>query len=613
MLGLAAATAQARPDAYPLAAELRHAREHIGIDPPEARRMLAALRDEAARIGSLAARLEADEIECRLLTDIDAVAAVGLADAGVAAADAKATTRDAGPVLLNRLRLEACAASAMADTGRRAESDAALAALVERTAGDPDLAAARALALLERGVARSRSGALAEGQQDLLAACELSRQLDLPRDHELCMGHLANHYKRVGDLDDALRYLQQLIDAARARGASFDQAIYAFSLAQVHVKRGEWDAARRSFDEALSLKAFRQDPANVAYAEGGIGDVLLRSGRPREAEQHLLRSLEALGELSDVKQRLRTTIALATARARLDAAPAALRSLGAIEAPLRALADPVLLAQWFDAEAESRAAAGDWPAAYRALAAFRTIDADVQRQRLSDQSARLRMQFNREKDALDLASLRTLNERGQQLRRTQAIAIALFVLLLAASLAYAVHKVREARRLRTLALSDELTGLPNRRAVLAAAQTLHRDALRGGHAGFNVLVVDVDHFKRINDSHGHAVGDEVLRHLAQLLPASLRASDRLGRIGGEEFLAVLPEVSAEQALAVAERMRRSIERSPAATSAGDLPLSVSIGLASMREGNSSLAELIRLADLALYQAKAQGRNQVVGT
>ena len=164
--------------------------------------------------------------------------------------------------------------------------------------------------------------------------------------------------------------------------------------------------------------------------------------------------------------------------------------------------------------------------------------------------------------------------------------------------------------MRALASTDELTGLPNRRAVFAYAESLmHLVRSRGGQ--LSVLMIDVDRFKRVNDAHGHSVGDEVLRHIARTLLAGLRSRDRLGRLGGEEFVVFLPDASVDQALQIAERMREGIECTPVATSAGQLRVTISIGVSEVIDASDSVSLMLARADAALYKAKAGGRNAVV--
>lgn len=159
------------------------------------------------------------------------------------------------------------------------------------------------------------------------------------------------------------------------------------------------------------------------------------------------------------------------------------------------------------------------------------------------------------------------------------------------------------------ATHDRLTGLLNRGAILDfLQQALERQ--QRDHGCTAVVLADLDHFKAINDGHGHLVGDAVLQEAAQRMRAVLRPYDRIGRYGGEEFMVVLPDSDAEQAAKVAERMRAAVAGEPIATSAGPLPASASLGIAVARGGPIDANDLIATADTALYRAKQAGRNRV---
>lgn len=164
----------------------------------------------------------------------------------------------------------------------------------------------------------------------------------------------------------------------------------------------------------------------------------------------------------------------------------------------------------------------------------------------------------------------------------------------------------------SLALTDSLTGLYNRRYLEVHLGNLMQRVLQGGRP-FVLLVIDIDHFKRVNDSHGHAAGDEVLRELADRLVHSVRNFDLVARIGGEEFVVVMPDAAPEVATAVAERLCRRVASKPFTISQpmGQLGVTVSIGSATARGEDERLDTLLKRADEALYRAKRRGRNQVV--
>ncbi|NYZ14259.1 GGDEF domain-containing protein [Azospirillum sp. RWY-5-1] len=177
-------------------------------------------------------------------------------------------------------------------------------------------------------------------------------------------------------------------------------------------------------------------------------------------------------------------------------------------------------------------------------------------------------------------------------------------------LVIAMANERTMHRLRRLADRDELTGLYNRRAFMRTADEALRHAqARGGD--LSLVLFDLDHFKRVNDTHGHLVGDQVLRVAAETVMAALREADAPGRYGGEEFCVLLPGLGIPAALEVAERIRGSLEDVRIDTPTGPLRISASLGVAGLAHGAASVPELLALADAALYRAKAEGRNRVV--
>jgi two-component system, cell cycle response regulator len=162
------------------------------------------------------------------------------------------------------------------------------------------------------------------------------------------------------------------------------------------------------------------------------------------------------------------------------------------------------------------------------------------------------------------------------------------------------------------AAHDHLTGLWNRGAIMELLQRETQRTVRIGEP-LGVMMVDVDHFKRINDSYGHQTGDAVLREVTHRLLESVRNYDYIGRYGGEEFLIVLTACAPADLVATSERMRACVSGTPVDTEAGSIPVTISIGLATQHAGGSEDAmgeELVRAADSALYAAKANGRNRV---
>ena len=164
-------------------------------------------------------------------------------------------------------------------------------------------------------------------------------------------------------------------------------------------------------------------------------------------------------------------------------------------------------------------------------------------------------------------------------------------------------------RLEYTAATDYLTNLPNRRAVTEKGTAMF-DQADGAVSGFAVAVVDIDHFKAINDAYGHEVGDQALIHTANLLRRETRADDMVGRSGGEEFTVLFQGVDSTRASVTAERMRRALEAAEFVAEGQVIPITVSAGISARLDGDHSFEDVLRRADKALYLAKSRGRNRV---
>ncbi|MBE0696983.1 MAG: GGDEF domain-containing protein, partial [Anaerolineaceae bacterium] len=157
--------------------------------------------------------------------------------------------------------------------------------------------------------------------------------------------------------------------------------------------------------------------------------------------------------------------------------------------------------------------------------------------------------------------------------------------------------------------TDPLTGAFNRRYFLDFAQREYDLYQRHGHE-FSIIMIDLDHFKEVNDQYGHLSGDLVLNQVVQRILGELRVTDILARFGGEEFIILLPETGKSQAIQAAERIREVISRSPIQSNANNISVSASLGVAQLNNTIQNLEALIHQSDLALYHAKADGRNCV---
>ncbi|NTU71145.1 MAG: diguanylate cyclase [Coriobacteriia bacterium] len=351
------------------------------------------------------------------------------------------------------------------------------------------------------------------------------------------------------------------------------------------------------FDEALevALEAMRiSEEHGLTYLLMGVLDTLAevhrRTGDLDTAAAYSLRSLRLAGEHHSEPDRgdaLYTTALIALQQGRLDDALAAARDALAINTRHGRSIEEFYCHELLSRVQEQRGELG------AALEHYRRFH-DLERIRLNEEtSSRLaNLQVEHEvatarKDA-EIHRLRSLalEQEVEQRRIAQA-------------------------ELEAQASLDALTGLFNRRHVSVLSQELRREMAQGHRA--SLILIDIDHFKEINDTHGHFAGDRALVSIARLLRENARDADTPVRYGGDEFLVLLAGTGAEKAKDIAERLRNAIESEPVRYRGASIPITVSIGVASVGPGShQDMHDLIERADRALYAAKHAGRNCVVG-
>ncbi|MEJ2059908.1 MAG: diguanylate cyclase [Gammaproteobacteria bacterium] len=177
------------------------------------------------------------------------------------------------------------------------------------------------------------------------------------------------------------------------------------------------------------------------------------------------------------------------------------------------------------------------------------------------------------------------------------------------SLDISQQKARE-RVMAYHASHDAMTGLLNRTHMQTLLEKTHAQSHRSGRP-YSLILIDLDHFKRVNDNFGHQIGDAVLKEVTKTIRSGNREGDAMSRWGGEEFLCLLPDTDAQQATLIAERFRRRVENAPLETRWRDINITISAGVASYPQDSEHLSRLINLVDSALYEAKRSGRNKVV--
>jgi diguanylate cyclase (GGDEF)-like protein len=467
-----------------------------------------------------------------------------------------------------------------------------------------------------RGSAQSLLGEQAKALFDFLEAQRLYETVGSTTAAQSNLISIATIYRRLGEYDKAGDYLRQSMVSAQRKRDKQEQMVVNLQLGFLAIERGDAAAAVAPLQQALVLARETGSRQSVGSALLALAESSNARQQYAEALQHLERAAGEFQAVSDKSNTGMLALQSAEAHAGLGQHELAAREFDIAEANVRHSNNMRYLAELYEERSKNQEALGKPSAALADLKLKMKADAALARMAKTQITTLMSYQFDTERRELEnrkLGADKALKEQQlaalERVRGWQRLAILLAGVLLALMLWLAWRQWRQSRRLHRLALTDPLTGISNRRHI---EHMLHMavDEARRAHRALTVIMLDVDHFKRVNDSHGHPVGDQVLEQIVQACQGALRQFDRLGRMGGEEFLVVLPDTDLEGGLQVAERLRANVVAARPMVAGIELQLSISLGVAQLRHADTGAASLVRRADAALYHAKDNGRNRV---
>jgi diguanylate cyclase (GGDEF)-like protein len=432
----------------------------------------------------------------------------------------------------------------------------------------------------------------------------------------LAAGVLSTVLRAMGDYPQSLALNQEAIDWDLAQHAPLALSVDRFLRGRILILMRKYSEAIDEFDASRKLSAQLNDVQGVAFANVRVCEARLELRqlvKARASCENALRTFIA----SKFPDGVKDTLVLV---ARIDLAEGhperALPTLNEVLDHSGTDVLPLRVASLYEWRARANSALHNYREAYSDLTEYMSRYVATNDAERNKQAAGLRARFETdreiERNALLKRELDLSHEQSQrqaQQLRWNAIAAVSGVLVIALLIYFLVTNFRFRQQLVRLASQDSLTGLPNRRrtAELAGAALA---AATSSQKCLTIAIIDMDHFKYINDRCGHATGDYVLREFARMGAEALRAGDVLGRWGGEEFLLVMPETTPDMALATLERLRNLVFGIHLPPSGAGLHVSLSAGLATLEKQARSLDELIARADAALYVAKNEGRDLV---
>lgn len=482
-----------------------------------------------------------------------------------------------------------------------------------RRAGD-DRLVADGLSL--RGGRRSLLGNQALAIPDLLAAQRLYQAGGFRADAETLLLDIAISYRRMGDNAKALDYLRQNEAFAAQLGNQGQLTINLLQQAYLAEDSGRVDDALALYRRALALARARGSDYDAASVHLAMAWPAILQRDYRRALRLIDVATGIFDALGDRANDDMIALRRGQAYAGLGQHAKAMAEFARAAEALERSGNKRYLALLYRARAGSEQATGHKDDAIADLQRYIGLVESIRLAETSQQAQLLRSQFDADRREIENRRLereRVMRERQVQAllqaRRWQWTAIALASVLLLLLGGLVVRQLVRMRRLGEMAATDPLTGVANRRSIeqlgdeaVAAARSMHQPLC--------ALLLDIDHFKRVNDSHGHPCGDQVLARIAHACRDALRHIDLFGRYGGEEFLVLLPDTRLPYAWPVAERLRNAVAALSFDDLAPGLRVTVSIGMAQLGGGDGGLRELVARADAALYRAKANGRDRV---
>ncbi len=467
--------------------------------------------------------------------------------------------------------------------------------------------------LLTLGTLQFRENRSDQAVVSLTQAYQMSDAAGDRRQRMLVASALSKVMRELGDYRQALALNSEVLEWNAAHDETLTLSVTRYLRGIILHEMQEYDAALLAFLNARALSVTIGDEQGIAFADMRICDLMLDLGDTRNARTRCNDALQifaASGTVDVVKQTRSYLAEIDLAEGYAGRALTALNEIlanGAVDMP------PREVTPLYKLRAEANAARGNTVAAYADLDEYMRRYTNTMETRRIRQVAALHARFEIDREIDRNAALqRELSQsklRQDELQRRTLMAITAGSLAVALLTALLIGARSHRRQLAALANLDSLTGLPNRRHTAQRVQDALDRSARAGEA-LTIALIDLDHFKTINDRCGHASGDQVLKDFARLARETLRAGDTFGRWGGEEFLLAMPGATLDVALSVVERLRTVAQTIRIPNGPDGMKVSLSAGLAVNESQVQSLEALVARADIALYRAKHDGRNIV---
>lgn len=465
------------------------------------------------------------------------------------------------------------------------------------------------MALLARSRVLSNQYQAEAALKDLMQANEIFQRNQDKEYIGVTLSDIALIYQSTGDIEKAIEYFLESM--------KYDEADDLYTAVINHINLGDayTDAdkpvlAEQHLRQAIKIANELGDQNSLAFAVLRLGD--LKSGL-KQYEQALYLFEQALGYFILQQDRLmefNSRLSVAATHVKLNNAESARKQLDEAEAIAQQLGLPQLTLHLQNTLADYYLLEERPGSAVETLRKQLKLTAELYEKAHQNKLDELKIRFNTVQNEVE-SELLLVKLQEQQTRHRLYLAIMILVVLILSITLWAYLKQRSAnRKLANLAMMDELTGVANRRHILTLARN-ELDRAKRYNSSLVLAIIDLDHFKQINDRYGHHMGDQVLKIFARLCHDNIRKPDKIGRIGGEEWLLVFPSVTQNQVLPIIERVRELYATAHPEGLPRDHPLTFCAGISEYLPTDVDVGDIIVRADRAQYAAKSAGRNRVM--
>jgi diguanylate cyclase (GGDEF)-like protein len=450
--------------------------------------------------------------------------------------------------------------------------------------------------------------------EDIITAQSLYERLHLTYWANSNLNQLATTYRRLGDPKTAIQYFLELEKIHLTNNADDDAIGISLQIAYALEEQNKHEQALERYRDIYQHWQNKGEALLAGISGVHMAGNLLKLNQTQEA-MNLLAKIQAVITPNDLNAYAYSKLYLAQAKLAQGAAEEALININLSEDAFVQAQDPRGLAELYKLKASVLAKLLHWKQAYQTQSEYLVLHLEQDKKTMSERTTELRTRFDVNKIEKENKLLIEKQQQKelilqalQENKSLQNIIITLVAIILAIVSIFSFVQVKRKVRFKRLALTDELTQLANRRSCHSQANLIFKRSIKN-HTPLSIISFDIDHFKQVNDTWGHDIGDKVLVTLANICTQLMRQSDIIARVGGEEFLIILPKANKEQALDVANRIVTSIANADWQYLTPGKEVTISAGVASLSD-ETTLSQLLIKVDKGLYLAKSAGRNCV---